>query len=170
MSRILVACVGNIFKSDDGFGVEVAARLAGVDLPDGTRVVDFGIRSVHLAYELMEGFDLLVLVDTVSRQEGPPGSLYLIEPDLTELPAPSDGPVPRGTIDPHDLPSGGVLALLPDLGATVDRVLVVGCRPETLDDGIGLSPRVSASLDAAVTMVLDVVSRESARLAAAQIH
>lgn len=166
MSGILVACVGNIFRSDDGFGVEVAERLAGVELPSGTRVEDFGIRSVHLAYELMNGYDVLVLVDTVSQEEGRPGSLFVIEPDLAAL-SRQVSELPSGTVDPHDLPPGGVLALLPELGARVDRVLVVGCRPETLDDGIGLSPRVAAAVEPAVAMVLDVVRRESTRLGVA---
>ena len=162
MSRVLVACVGNIFRSDDGFGVEVASRLAGVELPPGTRLEDFGIRSVHLAYELMEGCDVLVLVDTVAQQAGPAGTLYVIEPDLAALAADRQPGVP---VDAHDLPPGGVLSLLPDLGAQVDRVLVVGCRPETLDDGIGLSPAVAAAVDDAAELVLEVVRRESARLA-----
>jgi len=165
MSRILVACVGNIFKSDDGFGVEVAGRLAGAEVPDGTRIEDFGIRSVHLTYELMNGYDVLVLVDTVARQEGPPGSLFLIEPDLSDPAAGGADGLPRSPVDAHDLPPGGVLSLLPDLGGSVGRILVVGCRPETLDDGIGLSPAVAAAVDAAAAMVLDVVRRESARLA-----
>jgi hydrogenase maturation protease len=164
MSGILVACVGNIFRSDDGFGVEVGRRLAGRELPPQTRVEDFGIRSVHLAYELMNGYDVLVLVDTVARQEGRPGSLFLIEPDLATLQGGAGDGLSRRTVDPHDLPPGGVLALLPDLGAQVGRVLVVGCRPETLDDGIGLSPPVEAAVEAATTMVIDVVNRESARL------
>ncbi|HET6693652.1 MAG TPA: hydrogenase maturation protease [Pedococcus sp.] len=164
MSRILVACVGNIFKSDDGFGVEVAARLAGTGLPSGVRLEDFGIRSVHLAYELMEGYDVLVLVDTVARQAGPPGTLYVIEPDLEALAAERLPGIPQGPVDAHDLPPGGVLSLLPDLGGSVDRVLVVGCRPETLDDGIGLSPAVAAAVDPAAGLVLDVVGREHRRL------
>ena len=98
MSRILVACVGNIFKSDDGFGVEVAARLAGTGLPSGVRLEDFGIRSVHLAYELMEGYDVLVLVDTVARQAGPPGTLYVIEPDLEALAAERLPGIPQGPV------------------------------------------------------------------------
>ena len=169
MSRILVACVGNIFRSDDGFGVEVAARLAGADLPDGTRIEDFGIRSVHLTYELMDGYDVLVLVDTVAQQEGRPGSLFLLEPDLSadlSGAAPGGGgELPRSPVDAHDLPPGGVLSLLPELGGTVGKILVVGCRPETLVDGIGLSPAVAAAVDDAAAMVLDVVRRESARLA-----
>ena len=70
MTSVLVACVGNIFKSDDGFGVEVAAELARRELPDEVRVVDFGIRSVHLVYELLAGYDVLVLVDTVAQHLG----------------------------------------------------------------------------------------------------
>jgi len=160
-ARILVACVGNIFRSDDAFGVEVARRLAGVDLPEGTKLVDFGIRSVHLVYELMDGYDVLVLVDTVAQQDGPPGSLYVIEPDLAAIAAGDPPP-----LDPHDLPPGGVLALLPSLGGMVDRVLVVGCTPERLEDGIGLSATVEAVLDTAASMVLDVVRRESSRITA----
>ena len=122
---VLVACVGNIFKSDDGFGVEVAARLAQDPPPDGVRVVDFGIRSVHLVYELLAGYDVLVLVDTVSQQDGPPGSLYVLEPDLP--PRDLSGEVPEVVMDAHDLSPGSVMTLIPVLGGHVDRILVVGC-------------------------------------------
>jgi hydrogenase maturation protease len=160
---VLVACVGNIFKSDDGFGVEVAASLAQQDpLPDGVRVVDFGIRSVHLVYELLSGYDVLVLVDTVSQQDGLPGSLYVIEPDLP--PRVLSGEVPEVVMDAHDLSPGGVMTLIPVLGGHVDRILVVGCRPASLEDGIGLSPEVSAAVEPAAGLVREVVLRELARL------
>ena len=81
--KILVAGIGNIFLGDDGFGVEVAARLAGAELPEGVRVEDFGIRGVHLAYELLDGYDALVLVDAVPMGE-PPGTVAIIEPDPVE--------------------------------------------------------------------------------------
>ena len=161
-AAVLVACVGNIFKSDDGFGVAVAARLAEGPLPDGVRVVDFGIRSVHLVYEVLSGYDVLVLVDTVSQQDGPPGSLYVIEPVLP--PRDLSGDVPEVVMDAHDLSPGGVLALIPVLGGHVDRILVVGCRPASLEDGIGLSPEVSAAVEPAAVLVRDVVVREHARL------
>ena len=79
-ARTLVACLGNIFLSDDGFGVEVARRLARYQLPDGVRVTDYGIRGMHLAYDLAEGFDSTILVDATKRG-GEPGTVYLIEPD-----------------------------------------------------------------------------------------
>ena len=61
--RTLVAGVGNIFQGDDAFGVEVVRLLAQRSLPDGVEVADFGIRGVHLVYELLNGCDLFVLVD-----------------------------------------------------------------------------------------------------------
>ena len=79
--RTLIACLGNIFLGDDGFGVEVARRLASCDLPEGARVTDYGIRGMHLAYDLAEGFDTTILVDAVQRG-GEPGTVYVIEPDL----------------------------------------------------------------------------------------
>ncbi len=161
MTSVLVACVGNIFKGDDGFGVEVAAHLAQRDVPDDVRVVDFGIRSVHLVYELLNGYDVLVLVDTVSQQEGPPGSLYVIAPDLQAV-APQD--TPDVMLDAHDLSPGGVMSLVPTLGGHVDRILVVGVQPLTLEDGIGLSDPVSAAVGPAADLVVRTVERELSRL------
>ena len=37
---------------------------------------------MHLVYDLLDGYDALVLVDMVAQQEGPPGTLYVIEPDM----------------------------------------------------------------------------------------
>ena len=128
MPGVLVACVGNIFLSDDGFGVEVAAALGRAPLPDGVKVVDFGIRSVHLVYELLEGYDVLVVVDTVAQQEGPPGTLYVIEPELPARDETAD-PLPEVMLDPHDLTPGGVMSLVPTLGGSVDRIMPTRARP-----------------------------------------
>jgi hydrogenase maturation protease len=149
--RVLVACVGNIFLGDDGFGTAVAAELARRELPEGVRLHDYGISSVHLLYDLLDGYDLLVLVDTVARQEGPPGTLYLIEPEVV-------GREPAPAIDPHDLPPGGAVELVALLGGQVRRILVVGVQPERLEEGIGLSAPVQEAVGAAADMVHDVVA------------
>ncbi len=159
MSRVLVACVGNIFLCDDGFGSHVAAELARRQVPDDVRVEDYGIRSVHLVYELMDGYDVLVLVDTVGRQTGPPGTLFVIEPEIPVAAA-------DALLDPHDLSPGGAMELVPLLGGSVDRILVVGVQPGTLGEGIGLSDAVAAAVEPAADLVLAVVSRELARLSA----
>ena len=80
MTSILVACVGNIFNGDDAFGVEVARRLSQATLPDGARVIDFGIRGIDLTYALMDGYDAVILVDAAQRGEAP-GVVSVVEPD-----------------------------------------------------------------------------------------
>ena len=78
-ARILIAGIGNIFLGDDAFGVEVARRLVRRRLPDGVRVVDFGIRGLDLTYALLDGYEAVILVDAAPRG-GPPGTLYVLEP------------------------------------------------------------------------------------------
>ena len=63
-NKILVAGIGNIFLGDDAFGSEVARRLMQETLPAEVRVRDFGIRSYDLAYAMMDGYDVTILVDS----------------------------------------------------------------------------------------------------------
>ncbi len=148
--RTLVACLGNIFLSDDGFGVEVARRLARYEQPDGVRVTDYGIRGMHLAYDLAEGFDSTILVDATQRG-GKPGTVYLIEPEPA---APADSPTAEmSLLNAHGMQPDLVLSLAGTLGADAGRVLVVGCEPASLAEGIGLSAPVAAAVDDAVAMV-----------------
>jgi hydrogenase maturation protease len=148
MSRTLVAGIGNVFLSDDAFGVEVATRLARHPVPEDVRVEDFGIRGLHLAYELLGDYDTLVLVDTLSQGEAP-GTVVVFEPRLDDL---------RGAaLDAHTMDPATVLSTLGELGGRVDRVLLVGCEPACLDEGMGLSPPVAAAVDRAVEAVLDLI-------------
>lgn len=162
--RTLVACLGNIFLSDDGFGVEVARRLARYDLPDGVRVTDYGIRGMHLAYDLAEGFDSTILVDTTQRG-GQPGTVYLIEPDPATDgagPDPDDDTAAMmarmSLLNAHGMQPDLVLSLAGTLGADAGRVLVVGCEPATLEEGMGLSAPVTAAVDDAVRIVTRLVT------------
>ncbi len=80
LRSILVAGVGNAWLRDDGFGGEVARRLTERELPAGVAVMDAGTGGLDLAYEVMRGYDALVILD-VSQQGGEPGTLYVMEPD-----------------------------------------------------------------------------------------
>ncbi|MEW2414879.1 hydrogenase maturation protease [Streptomyces sp. NPDC046866] len=160
--RTLIAGIGNVFLGDDGFGVETVRRLstAGPPLPAGVETADIGIRGVHLAYRLLDGYDTLVLVDATARG-AEPGTLHLIE-----AAGPDAEPVtPQGAVlDGHHMTPDAVLALLDTLcagtGATPPRrIWVVGCEPACLDEGIGLSAPVAAAVPEAVRMVLDLVHR-----------
>lgn len=153
--RILVAGIGNVFMADDGFGVEVARRLADRPRPPGVDVADFGIRGMDLMYALGEGYDAAVFVDAVPRGEAP-GTLFLIEPDLDR------GGEPTG-FEAHGMDPVKVLALAASLGGVPDRVLVVGCEPQVKMTGeeeeiVGeLSEPVLAAVDGAVEMVESLV-------------
>ena len=155
--RILIAGIGNIFLSDDAFGMEVAHRLSGRALPDGVRVEDYGIRGVHLAYDLLEGYDALVLVDAVPMGE-PPGTLAVIQPEPEALSpsTPESGAPP--VVDAHTMSPDIVLATLTRLGGSVGRIVIIGCQPGDLDEGIGLSPAVESAVAAAVDLCLEVVA------------
>ena len=153
---VLVAGIGNLFNSDDGFGPEVVRRMVGL-AGEQVRVVDYGIRGMHLAYDLLEGYDALVLVDIVPRGEAP-GDITVLEV----------GPDDLGTddFDPHGMNPVAVLASLGSLGGTLPPTYVVGCRPESTDEGIGLSRAVTAAVPEAVATVSrlldDLLVREGA--------
>jgi hydrogenase maturation protease len=154
--RVLVAGVGNIFLGDDGFGVEVARRLIDDPVTAGVKVADFGIRGVHLAYELLDGYDTLVLVDAVSRGD-PPGTVSVIEASTGPGDGEGEGEGTLAAMDAHGMNPAAVLAMVADLGGHLDHVLVVGCEAAQVDDGIGLSETVSAAVPAAVDAVRDLI-------------
>ncbi len=146
--HVLVAGVGNVFLGDDGFGVEVVRQLAGTPLPAGVEVVDVGIRALHLAYELLSGCDLLVLVDTAPCGQ-PPGTVSVVEVGAVAVAPP--------VIDGHGLTPDGVLALIRRLGATPGRTLVVACEPADLTPGMRLSTVVRAAVPEAARLVTEII-------------
>jgi hydrogenase maturation protease len=158
--RILVAGIGNIFLGDDAFGVEVAQRLIGRELPREVRTVDFGIRGMDLTYALMDGYDAAILVDATARG-GEPGTLYVIEPEMEEEiePFPDLGEM----VDMHSLDPAKVLGLVRFWGSEIKHVLVVGCEPRPVGDGelepMGLSEPVRAAVDEAVRLVEELVGK-----------
>jgi hydrogenase maturation protease len=155
--RLLVAGIGNVFLGDDGFGVEVIARLARRPLPEGVEVADFGIRGFDLAYALMEGYDFAVLVDALPRG-GHPGELFVVEPDLERLEE-MEGP---SLADGHGMDPVAVLKMVRQLGGPPPRLYVVGCEPASLGGEVGemgLSAPVAAALDGGVELVEGLVWR-----------
>jgi hydrogenase maturation protease len=150
---LLVAGIGNIFFGDDAFGSEVARELMGRPLPEGVEVEDFGIRSYDLAYALMEGRDA-ILIDVAPRGE-PPGTLYLIEPDVEALER-EDAAPPDG----HSMNPVSVLRMVRSLGGRTGRLFLVGCEPSVLEceEGrMGLSERVRAAVPQAIEMVESLI-------------
>jgi hydrogenase maturation protease len=157
LPKILIAGIGNIFLGDDGFGCVVAERLARRPLPDGVRVIDFGIRGLDLAYALMGGYGVTILIDAVPRG-GAPGVLYVIEPDLNELNEPGAQAI---MVEAHTMNPMRALGLAKSMNGELNRVLLVGCEPATFgpEEGqMGLSEPVEAAVQGAVEMVESLVA------------
>jgi hydrogenase maturation protease len=156
-SHILIAGIGNIFLGDDAFGCEVAQRLTKRQLPAGVCVTDFGIRGLDLAYSLLNEQEMVILVDAVARG-GPPGTVYLIEPDISALL--SDDSAPQ--IDAHGMHPEKVLRHAAYLGAKFGRIFLVGCEPRPFNPEdevqIDLSPPVRAGVDEAIDLVESLIS------------
>jgi len=145
---VLVAGIGNIFLTDDGFGCAVARGLSSTPLPDGVEVVDYGIRGMHLAYDLLRGYDALVVVDALPG-DGRPGDLRVLEVRPEDL--------GEGELDAHGMAPVSVLASLGSLGGSLPPTYVVGCQPADVGDGIGLTEPVAAAVDPAIELVLDLL-------------
>ncbi|HUQ63153.1 MAG TPA: hydrogenase maturation protease [Acidimicrobiales bacterium] len=152
--RILVAGVGNTLRADDGFGPEVAHRLEAMTLPDGVHVVETGIGGIALVQELQEGWDALIVVDTVDFDRTP-GNVMLIDPEVIDVNALSVSERHDLLADMHLANPERVLMLAKALGVLPPHVLMVGCQPVD-PHGVGetLSPPVAAAVDVAIREIL----------------
>ena len=150
-SRILIAGIGNIFLGDDGFGPEVLRHVFGrVNGSEGVRATDYGIGGMHLAYDLLEDWDALVLVDAIPNR-GSPGTVHVFEADHGSPDAPAG-------LDAHGMDPATVFASLRALGGTPPRTIVVGCEVADVSEGMGLSERVAAAVPEAVREVESAVT------------
>jgi hydrogenase maturation protease len=155
---ILVAGIGNIFLGDDGFGVEVALQLAKNDFPATVRVADFGIRGFDLAYALQDGYETTILIDAFPHGQ-PPGTVYVVEPDLSEL---SSGSAQGTFVETHAMNPMNVLRMAAAMHGPLKRVLLVGCEPASFggEEGkMGLSVPVEAAVQEAARVVKSLVER-----------
>jgi hydrogenase maturation protease len=153
--QILIAGIGNTWQRDDGFGSEVARRLEGRELPKGVAVIDFGTGGLDLAYQVMYGYDALVMID-ISRQGGSPGTLYVMEVDEDEV---SSGIEDGDALNPHGMDPETVLRFIKLTGGWPGKVIIIACEPLTIEEmGVGLSPVVEEAVGRAVDLVLETAT------------
>jgi hydrogenase maturation protease len=153
--RILVAGIGNIFLGDDGFGSEVARQLIGEGLPPEVDVADFGIRSYDLAYAMMDGYDVTILVDATAHGQTP-GTVSLIEPDLNEF-----DQLDASTTDAHAMGPTAAFRILNAIGGSGGKFYLVGCEPAILEaeDGrIVLSEQVATAVPRAIALLKSLLA------------
>jgi len=155
-AHVLIAGIGNIFLGDDGFGVEVVKHLAAHEFPAGVQVVDFGIRGLDLAYALQDGYETAILVDAYPHGQAP-GTVSLVEPDLSKL-----DEAQQSVVEAHEMDPLNVLRMASRMNGGLKKILLVGCEPASFggEEGrMGLSETVDAAVDEAVKLVVSVVDQ-----------
>lgn len=157
--RVLVACVGNVLRHDDGFGVAVARRLHAEPLPAGADVIETGIAGLAVVQQLMDGYDVLIVVDAVDLG-GEPGSLFVLEPRVPEPEALRFDEWEPLLSNLHLAEPSRVFVLARALGVLPEQVLLVGCQPQTCDEfGESLSAPVEAAVEVAAVRVRELAER-----------
>jgi len=151
--RVLVAGVGNILRSDDGFGVEVANRLMERAHPPGVTVVETGIAGIQLVQDLMDGYDAAIVIDTVDRGRAP-GTIMVIRPDVIDVEELDHNEKYDLLADMHMATPERSLMLARALKVLPDQLFMVGCQPVDVESpAIGLSPIVQAAVEPAIVEV-----------------
>lgn len=155
--KTLVAGVGNVLLRDDGFGVEVARRLAEQAHQSADfKIIDVGIGGIHLVLELMNGYDVLVIADA-AQQRSSPGTLQVLEAEVDDLADWTDEERSEFLADMHYTTPGKALILAKALRVLPDKVWLVGCQPGDISDlGIGLTSPVSAAANTAVRKIIEM--------------
>jgi hydrogenase maturation protease len=127
----------------------------------GAYVVDYGIRGVHLAHDLLDEWDALILIDAIPGR-GSPGTLHVFE-------AVHEALATTPALDAHGMDPVAVFGSLAALGGKPPFTVVVGCEADNVDEGMGLSPPVDGAVAGAVDAVAELLSELSARVATTQI-
>lgn len=145
--RSLVVCLGNDLVGDDGAGLAVHDRLASRPLPAGARLARLGLGGLALL-ELMDGEDLMVVVDAVALG-GAVGTLHVREGE--RLPGAA-----RPAVSAHGIGVTEALevARLLEPSRVPRRVVLVGIEGRRFDElGTGLTPVVAEAVPAAAATV-----------------
>lgn len=160
---ILVACMGNVLRGDDGFGVVVAREFEERDLPDHVDVVEVGISGMSMAQELLDGYEAFVLVDAMERG-AEPGTLHVERAEVPDLDQYSKREVGGFVADMHQTDPSKVLVLGEALGVLPDPTILVGCEPEATDD---LEDRLSEPVREAIPRAVESIEFVVEELSAA---
>lgn len=158
--RVLVSGMGNDLCRDDGFGIEVVRRFAAGQIPPGVRAIESGIGGIALVHELMDDYDMLVIVDAVDRG-GEPGTVYLLELEVPRMEDLSDKARAEFAGDMHYTVPSKALILARALGVLPRLVYLLGCQPLEQELGLGLSAPMEKGVVLAVSELGRLLDRQS---------
>jgi hydrogenase maturation protease len=175
MTRVLIACIGNILRGDDGFGVSVAEELARRSLPTGVDLIETGIGGMSIVQQLMDGYDAMVVVDAVDAGASP-GTVFVLDPQVPDPSSLSIDEWRQQFSNLHLAEPSRILLFARAAGVLPARVILVGCQPERMDEyEPTLSPTVQRAVPVAAARALELAmsmlaSPRSASLSKRRTH
>jgi len=149
--RVLVLCLGNRDRGDDGIGPAVAARLDG-RLQEGA-VLSVRSGDMLALIEDWRGFDALVCVDAAAPMIGP-GTIHRMDLGAQELPR------DMAFVSSHAFGLAEAVALARTLGLAPPSIVVYAVEGANFEAGAPMSPQAAQ----AIGQVADRVAAEAARL------
>ncbi len=120
--QILIAAIGPAWRPEEDYATAVADLIEARELPSGVSNVDFGTGAIGIAYEVMRGYDALVLID-IAAGESDLRALSVAEVDEREI----DASIEDGQeLEPNAMDADTVLRFIKYIGGWPGRIFTVG--------------------------------------------
>jgi hydrogenase maturation protease len=135
---LLVLGLGNLLLEDDGVGPAALALLSErFEPPDGVQVFDGGTLGLSLL-PYVEDAVSVILVDAINADE-PPGTFVRLDGDDV-------APAVATRLSVHQVGVADLIEAAKWCDRLPPRLVLLGLVPESIELGVGLSPRVHASV------------------------
>jgi hydrogenase maturation protease len=148
-AKVLVLGIGNVLWADEGFGVRCVERLAETrGFGPEVRLLDGGTQGLYLL-PFLEEVDTLLVFDAVDYGLKP-GTLKVVEDE--------DVPAFMGAkkMSLHQTGFQDVIATAQLMGYCPERLILIGCQPEEIEDyGGSLRDAVAAQIEPAIEIAID---------------
>lgn len=148
-AKVLVLGIGNVLWADEGFGVRCVETLAeSYAFGPEVRLLDGGTQGLYLL-PFLEEVDSLLVFDAVDYGLTP-GTLKIVEDD--EVPA----FMGAKKMSLHQTGFQDVIATAQLMGYCPEKLILIGCQPEELEDyGGGLRDVVAAQIAPALAIAVE---------------
>jgi hydrogenase maturation protease len=151
--RITVLGIGNLLLKDEGVGVHLVQKLAGIVDNAKVNIIDAGTSPDFLSL-IDRNIDKLIVVDAV-KADNKPGTIYRFSPDNLDL----DSTSPVSLHEIGVLDSLKIMALFDRLP---ESTVIIGIEPKTIDFGLELSPEVAERVPEIINLVLKEIEETTA--------
>ncbi len=147
-----------MLHGDDGFGVAVVQRLQALGpWPEGVEIIEVGTGGLHLVQRLLDGFDMLVVIDTMQRNE-PAGTVCLLSATVPAVAEWSEAEQREFYADLHYAEPSRALVMAKALKVLPAQTFILGCVPQDCEElQLGLNPPVAAAVERAIIEVKRLV-------------